>query len=71
MDKRETKFIWSSRNILKFYWNYKLVDLKKLNEPNSKNIKKTTPRYIIIKMLKTSDDKNLKITRGKKDTEER
>lgn len=45
--------------------NYKPTDPKSLMKPNTKDMKKTTPRYIVIKLLKTTDkEKILKAVRG-------
>lgn len=62
----------NSGSILKFYYNYKPTDPKSSMNPSSENIKKMIPRYIIIKLLKTSDkDKILKATRKNRHTGER
>ena len=48
-----------------FLKNYKPTDPKNLMKPNTKDMKKTTPRYIVIKLLKTTDkEKILKAVRA-------
>ena len=45
--------------------NYKPTNPKSLMKPNTKDMKKTTPRQIIMKLLKTTDkQKTLKAARG-------
>lgn len=55
-------------DISKFDENYKLTGLISLMNPNARNTKKTTTRYFIIQLLKTSDKpKILRASSQKKD----
>lgn len=44
---------------------------KSITDPKHKNMKKTTPRHIIIKLLKASDKERIKNGRGKRHTTEK
>lgn len=47
--------------------NYKFIDLRSSTNPNTRNIKKTSPRYFIIKLFNNNyKEKNFKSSQRKK-----
>lgn len=57
----------NGRKTSQFDGHYKPTDLRVQWIPNTRNIKNTTPRHVIIKLLNTSDKgKNLKSSQRKK-----